>query len=425
MTLSNVLDCLDELKKKRPIIIFDKNNENEGDIVFPSEIINIDILNFMLNQCKGVICQTLTEDVIQKLEIPILKKYGKNKTGQTNFVYPVDHINSETGISSNDRLMIIKELISDNANNNNFVFPGHQNLLKISKNGLETRQGHTESSSYIVKKAGYKESAVICEIIDTNGVPMRYDSIIEFGQLHDIKVILLSDIYKYFLDTIKIIPKIKLYKNPFLLLANKHIILTGGSSGIGLNLKNKLLELSCNVIDFSRTNGHDITNYNEIKNYIENNVSNIDILINCAGYIEPKNILNMELNEWHKHIDVNLTSIFFLTKNLINKFNTQGVILNISSPSAKKTREGWSAYCCTKAALNNFTLNCARELKEKNIMVNAISPTKTNTPMIKRLFPKIKDDKLINPDIISNFMINILCDSFQNNLTGQIFEVTK
>ena len=133
----------------------------------------------------------------------------------------------------------------------------------------------------------------------------------------------------------------------------------------------------------------------------------------------------MELNEWHKHIDVNLTSIFFLTKNLINKFNTQGVILNISSPSAKKTREGWSAYCCTKAALNNFTLNCARELKEKNIMVNAISPTKTNTPMIKRLFPKIKDDKLINPDIISNFMINILCDSFQNNLTGQIFEVTK
>lgn len=378
----------------------------------------------MLNECKGVICQTLTLDIINKLEIPIFKKSGNNITGQTNFVYPVDHVLSETGISSNDRMMIIKELISDNPDKNNLVIPGHQNLLKISKNGLETRQGHTESSSYFVKKAGFKESAVICEIIDNKGVPMRYDSIIEFGSKHNIKVVLLSDIYKNFLNSIKITPEIILYKNPYDILSNKNIIITGGSSGIGLNLKNKLLDLSSNVIDFSRSNGHDITDYNEIKKYIDNNISNIDILINCAGYIEPKQILNMELNEWNKHIDVNLTSIFYLTKNLINKFNTQGVILNISSPSAKKTRKKWSAYCCTKAALNNFTLNCSEELKEKNIMVNAISPTKTNTPMIKRLFPTIEDDKLIKPDIISNFMINILCDSYINNLTGQIFEVS-
>ena len=254
---------------------------------------------------------------------------------------------------------------------------------------------------------------------------MRYDSIIEFASKHNIKVVLLSDIYQYFLNSIKITPEIKLYKNPYNILKNKNIIITGGSSGIGMNLKNKLVKLSCNVIDFSQSNGHDITDYDEIKKYIDNNISNIDILINCAGYIEPKNILDMELNEWNKHIDVNLTSIFFLTKNLINKFKNNGVILNISSPSSNKTRRGWSAYCCTKAALNSFTLNCSEELKEKNIMVNAISPTKTNTPMIKRLFPTIEDEKLIKPDIISNFMINILCDSYMNNLTGQILEVSK
>lgn len=421
----SVKDAILELRNRRPIIIFDKNNENEGDIVFPSEIINIEILNFMLNNCKGVICQTLTGNIIERLEIPIFKKYGKNKTGQTNFVYPVDHIKSETGISSNDRMMIIKEVISDNANNENFVIPGHQNLLKISKDGLETRQGHTESSSYIVKEAGYKESAVICEIIDDQGVPMRYNSIIKFGLKHNIKVVLLSDIYQNFLNSIKITPKIKLWKNPYDILNNKNIIITGGSSGIGLNLKNKLIDLSCNIIDFSRTTKHDITDYHEIKRFIDNSISDIDILINCAGYINPQQILNMELTEWTKHIDVNLTSIFYLTKCLINKFNKPGVILNVSSPSAKKTRNKWSAYCCTKAALNNFTMNCSEELKDKNIMVNAISPTKTNTPMIKRLFPNISDEKLINPNIISNYMINILCESFENNLTGNIFEVTK
>jgi len=419
----SVVNAISELKNKNPIIIFDKYNENEGDIVFPSEIINIDILNFMLNNCKGVICQTLTEDIIYKLEIPIFKKHGKNKTGQTNFVYPVDHAESETGISSNDRMMIIKELISDNANPKNFVIPGHQNLLKISKNGLQTRQGHTESSSYIVKQAGFKESAVICEIIDNKGIPMRFDDIIEFGLKHDIKVVLLSAIHKYFLNSVRINPDIKFYKNPFSLLNNKTILITGGSSGIGLSLKNKLKDLSCNVIDFSRRTGFDVTNFENIKNYITDYVFNIDILLNCAGHIEPQSILNMDLETWNNHINVNLTSCFFLTKLLIPKFNNKGVILNISSPSANKTKQGWSAYCCTKAALNNFTLNCAEELKEKNIMVNAISPTKTNTPMIKKLFPKIEDEKLIHPDIISNFMINILCDSFENGLTGKIFEV--
>lgn len=420
---TTVESAINELQQKRPIIIFDKENENEGDLCIPAELINIETLNFMLNECKGVICQTLTKDIINKLEIPIFKKSGNNVTGQTNFIYPVDHVLSETGISSNDRMMIIKELISDNPNKNNLVIPGHQNVLKISDNGLCTRQGHTESSSYIVKEAGYKESAVICEIIDINGVPMRLNDILNFGLKHNIKIVMLSDIYKYFANSIKITPKITVYKNPFEILQNKDVVITGGSSGIGLCLKKKLENLSCNVIDLSRRNGVDITNFEETERYINTNINNIDVFIHCAGYIEPKKIHEMELNIWNNHINTNLSSCFFLTKLLIPKFGDKGTILNITSPSAKKTRDGWSAYCCSKAALNSFTLNCSEELKSKNIMVNGISPTKTNTPMIKRLFPNIEDNKLINPDIISNYMVNILCDSFISSLTGTIFEV--
>ena len=56
-------------------------------------------------------------------------------------------------------------------------------------------------------------------------------------------------------------------------------------------------------------------------------------------------------------------------------------------------------------------------------MVNAISPTKTNTPMIHRLFPNIDNNKLIEPDIIANYMINILCDSIKNKTTGIIYDI--
>ena len=254
---------------------------------------------------------------------------------------------------------------------------------------------------------------------------MRYDSIIEFGNKHNIKVLLLSNIYKEYIKGTYIEPCIKNIKNPYDILQNKNIIISGGSSGIGNHIKNKLLDLSCNVTDFSRSNDLDITDYDKINNYIKENVTNVDILINCAGYIEPMSIENTDLNIWNNHINTNLTSIFNLTKNLVNKFNNTGVILNVSSPSAKKVRNEWSAYCCSKAALNSFTLNCANEFEDKNIMVNAISPTKTNTPMIHRLFPEIAEDDLIEIDVITNYMINIICESYTNRVTGQIFEVMK
>jgi 3,4-dihydroxy 2-butanone 4-phosphate synthase len=422
--MESVNASIQELINGKPIIIFDKDNENEGDLIFPSEIINEDILIFMLNHCKGVICVTLEEKLIEKLQIPIFKKKGNNITGQTNFVYPIDHINSETGISSKDRKLIIDELLSETPNSDNFVIPGHQQLLKIDPNGLKNRQGHTESSSEIVYMAGYKKSATICEIIDDKGVPMREENIIEFGKKHNIKIVLLSDIYKNFLSTGTCYPNIKLYKNPFFYLNNKTIIITGGSSGIGKSLKEKLLHLSSNIIiDFSRTNGFDITEYDNINKKL-NNIGYIDILINCAGYINPQKIENMELNTWNKHIEVNLTSIFNLTKNCIPKFNKEGYILNITSPSSKTIKDSWSAYCCSKSALNSFTLNCSEELKEKNITVNAISPTKTNTPMIEKLFPNIDKKKIIDVDSISNYIINILCDTIENKTTGIIYEIT-
>ena len=152
-------------------------------------------------------------------------------------------------------------------------------------------------------------------------------------------------------------------------------------------------------------------------------INEVDILINCAGFIEPKSIEDMSLECWNKHINTNLTSVFFIINKLISKLNNPSSIINITSPSANKIRKNWSAYCCTKAALNNFTLNCAEELQEKNIYINAISPSKTNTPMLKKLFPDIDNEKLINPEIIANLAVNIIYESLTKKMYGKIFNV--
>lgn len=416
-------EALTELANKQPVIIFDRDNENEGDLVVPSEIITTDVLTFMLNNCKGIICVTLEEKIINKLEIPLIAKKGNNVTGQTNFVVPIDHVNSDTGISSNDRKLIIDEILSENGNHINIVYPGHQNVLKIASKGLLERQGHTESSSELVHMAGYKKSATICEIIDSDGVPMREAAIGEFGKTHNIKVVLLSDIYNHYIKSSYIEPYVSIFKNPFNILNGKKVLLTGGSSGIGKALREKLITFDCKVDDLSRTNGIDVTDYHGVNTFIEKNIEKVDILINCAGFIQPCKIEKMQIEDWEKHISTNLTSVFNITKSTIPKFTDGGCILNISSPSADKTRDEWSAYCCTKAALNSFTLNCAEELFEKNIMVNAISPTKTDTPMIHTLFPDIKKDSLIPTEVISNYMINILCHSIVNKKTGVIYQV--
>lgn len=416
-------DAIGELNNKRPVIIFDRDNENEGDLIFPSEIITTDILTFMLNNCKGVICVTLEKNVIDNLKIPLIEKKGNNTTGQTNFVVPVDHVDSETGISSNDRKIIIDELLSNNGNEKNIVYPGHQNVLKIASGGLVDRRGHTETSSELVHMAGYKKSATICEIIDIDGIPMREDAISEFGKRHNIKVVLLSDIYEHYIKSAYMEPRLSILKNPFSIFNGKKILLTGGSSGIGKVLKEKLTSFGGEVYDLSRTNGIDVTNYDDVNIFIEKNIEKLDFLINCAGFIEPCRIEKMNMDNWEKHIATNLTSIFNITRATINKFTDGGCILNISSPSADKQRNRWSAYCCTKAALNSFTLNCAEELVDKNIMVNAISPTKTDTPMIHKLFPDIDQKSLISKDIICNFMIDILYHSIVNRKTGVIYKV--
>ena len=239
--------AIEELRQLKPIIIFDRQNENEGDIVFSSETIKEEDITFMINHCKGVICLTLQEKIIKNFQIPKLEKKGNNITGQTNFFCPVDHAESHTGISSKDRLMIIKELLREDFQSNNIITPGHQSILKIAEGGLLNRQGHTESSSFIVKEAGFKESAVICEILNNNGAPMRINEILCFSEKFNINVVYLDEIYKYFLKGTEIIPAVKTFKNVYEFLKNKKVIITGTSSGIGKCLEKKLKDNDCEI----------------------------------------------------------------------------------------------------------------------------------------------------------------------------------
>ena len=105
----------------------------------------------------------------------------------------------------------------------------------------------------------------------------------------------------------------------------------------------------------------DLTNYHQVSETIQQvgeRYGTIDILINVAGYANPKSLLETSVEDWEKTYRVNVHSLFNITKETV-KFmkRTGGKILNVASTAGSSARPGWLAYASSKAAL---TLPCAR-----------------------------------------------------------------
>tara|TARA_B100000902_G_scaffold393053_1_gene446588 strand:+ start:213 stop:2195 length:1983 start_codon:yes stop_codon:yes gene_type:complete len=405
----NVEESIKLLKQKQPVIIYDKFNEQEGDLTFPAEIIDTPTLNTMLNDCKGVVCQTITKDVFDRLNLKLITKSNFNNTCP-NFLPPIDSINIISGISSDDRILTIKSVIDENTTGKDFIIPGHQNILKCADNLSLSRQGHTEISTVLVELAGYKPSAVICEIMDKQNVPMREDDLINFCYKHTFKIVYLHEIYNYYVkklfDTITLTPNIEIKPNMDInLFENKIVVLTGGSKGIGNSLKEILTYNKAIVYDLSRTTNCDVSDYNQVKQYIDNlNIDKIDILINNAGYCSINSFNNTSVEEWNKHVNINLNGVFNVTKcclSLLNKSESP-VIFNITSTAAVTPKKDWSAYCVTKTAIS--TLSTILQNENKNLKIYEICPGRTNTVMRNKLFKNEDSKTLLSPGSVAFFI---------------------
>jgi len=187
-----------ELKQGHFVIVADdKNRENEADLVMAAEFITPAKIVFMLEYCSGIICVPMSSERVKKLGLPKIKPINQGKK-LTPYTVPVDALATHTGVSATDRSVTIKKLCDDRATLSDFIVPGHVFPLYAQPGGFPKRQGHTEAAVALMKLAGLKEVAVICELRNSGancrdknrlGEMMKGKEVAEFARQHNLKKI--------------------------------------------------------------------------------------------------------------------------------------------------------------------------------------------------------------------------------------------
>lgn len=240
------------------------------------------------------------------------------------------------------------------------------------------------------------------------------------------------------------------------LLEGKTAIVTGGSRGIGKSIVETFAKHGANVaftynssateadkivasladsgvkIKAYQSNAADFNAAQELIKEVQNDFESIDILVNNAGITKDNLLMRMSEEDFDKVIEVNLKSIFNMTKAVQRTMLKQrkGSIINMASVVGVKGNAGQSNYAASKAGIIGFSKSMALELGSRNIRTNVIAPGFIETEMTEKL-----DEKTVEgwrnaiplkrggtPEDVANVCV-FLGSELSSYITGQVINV--
>lgn len=179
------------------LLIDDEDRENEGDLIFSAEKMDMQNMVQMIRYCSGVVCLCLTNEKADELELPYMVN-DNSSPFHTPFTVSIDaKKGATTGLSASDRIATIKAACADDVHPGDLVRPGHIFPLRANDNGVLARNGHTEGSIDLMKLAGLKPMSVLCELMNDDGTMSRLPEIVEFAHKNDVTVLSIEDIIEY------------------------------------------------------------------------------------------------------------------------------------------------------------------------------------------------------------------------------------
>ena len=191
-------------------------------------------------------------------------------------------------------------------------------------------------------------------------------------------------------------------------LRDRTAVITGGAQGFGFDIAKRFLQSGAKVIIWDNDESElikaskkinnpklsynivDISNFEKVDKIVNEIIkkNNIDILINNAGITGSTSTLwEYDVIEWNKIININLIGTFNCCKSIIPNMikNNYGRIVNVASVAGKDGNANASAYSSAKAGVIGLTKSLGKELADKNIAINAVTPAGAKTRILNQM----------------------------------------
>ena len=197
MGFATIEEVLEELRAGHLIMcIDDPDRENEGDLICAAQFATTENVNFMAVHAKGLICTPMSEAVATRLGLEQMVKVNTDNH-QTAFTVSIDHVDTTTGISAEERGFTCRRCAAPDARPEEFRRPGHVFPLVARRGGVLARNGHTEATVDLCRHAGLTECGLCCEIMREDGTMMRTTELLENAAAWGLKVITIQDLQDY------------------------------------------------------------------------------------------------------------------------------------------------------------------------------------------------------------------------------------
>ena len=238
-------------------------------------------------------------------------------------------------------------------------------------------------------------------------------------------------------------------------LKDRVAIITGGAQGFGLAISKRIIQsggkvviwdidenaiksaidqISSENLSFKKV---DVTNFVEIENALfetEKELGKIDIFVNNAGITGMNaKVWDYPLDEWKKVIELDLNSTFYCCKAVVPHMikNNYGRIVNIASIAGKEGNPNASAYSTAKAGVIGFTKSLGKELADKNIAVNCVTPAAAKTRIfdqmtqehIDYMLSKIPRNRFAKVDELASLVCWLSCEE-NSFTTSAVFDLS-
>ena len=238
-------------------------------------------------------------------------------------------------------------------------------------------------------------------------------------------------------------------------MKGKNALITGAARGLGKSMALVLAKEGCNIIindiepmkeDAEKTVGEikalgvnaefiaaDVSDFESCKKMaetIKEKFEKVDILVNNAGITKDRTLKKMTPEEWYPVINVNLNSLFNVTRNVIEMIPDGGRVINISSVAGLSGNFGQTNYASTKAGVVGFTKSLAKEVGKRKITVNAVAPgfiksamtDKIPVEMLANVLQLIPLKEIGQPEDVAN-AVKFLASEDAKYISGMVVRV--